>query len=80
MNIYETRAAAGIAAVTPSDSADLARGTTRGVYIGVSGDVAVIMADGSSGTFTAAANGEHPRKVRRILAAGTTATNILALY
>lgn len=82
MNIYETRAAAGIIAVTPNDATDLPGGPTRGVYVGVgvAGDVAVIMADGSTGTFTAAANGEHPWKVRRILTTGTTATNMLALY
>jgi hypothetical protein len=76
MNIYETRAAAGITAVTPNDATDLPGGPTRGVYAGV----AVIMADGSTGTFTAAANGEHHWKVRRILTTGTTATNMLALY
>lgn len=80
MNVYETRAAAGIAAVTPNDSTDLPGGPMRGVYVGVAGDVAVIMADGSTGTFTAAANGEHAWKVRRILTTGTTATNMLALY
>lgn len=66
------------AAITPSDSAIIP--VTRGVYVGVSGNVAVRMADGTLVTFPAAAIGEHPWQVDKVLSTGTTATTMLALY
>jgi hypothetical protein len=66
-------------AVTPSDSADIK--LTRGLYIGGAGNIAVNMGDGTSVTFTAPAVGVvHNLQVSRVLATGTTATNIIALY
>lgn len=67
-------------AVTPNDSADLAR-VSRGLWVGTSGDVAVVMRDGGELTLHALAEGvAHPIRVRRVKSSGTTATNIRALY
>ncbi len=73
--------ASNAAAVTPSDTVDLAD-VTRGVYVGVAGDVKVNMAtSGTSIVFTAVAAGSIlPIRVTRILATGTTATNIVAVW
>ena len=69
-------------AVTPSDATPLADGT-RGLYIGGAGDVTVIMAqDGKTPiTFKAVPVGTLlPIAVNFVMATGTTATNILALF
>lgn len=79
-NSGQMRPAAGLLAVTPSDSADLSNGPARALYVGTSGDIAVIMADGTSGTIRSAAAGYHPLQVRRVKTTGTTESNILALY
>lgn len=67
-------------AVTPSDTVTFQ--PTRGVYVGVSGDVTVDMADGDANiTFTAAAAGVIlPIRVTRIYSTGTTATNLVRVY
>ena len=67
-------------AITPSDSADL-NYLTRGLYVGVSGDVAVVMADGKSVTFVSLAAGIiHPLSVQRVDSTNTTATSIVGVY
>jgi hypothetical protein len=68
-------------AVTPDDDDDLAS-VARALYVGVSGDVAVIFADGTAAvTLTGLAGGVwHPIRVKRVLATGTDATNIMAGY
>lgn len=66
-------------AVTPSDTADLAL-VSRMLYIGGVGDVAVKMLDGSNCTFKAVPGGSMlPLRVLRVLATGTTATNIVSV-
>ena len=65
-------------AVTPSDSTTLT--PTRALYVGGTGDVAVVMADGVTLTFTAVPVGILPVQVVKVLATGTTATNIVALW
>jgi len=69
-------------AVTPSDSTDIV--PTRGLYVGGSGAVKVIMADDVAAgavTFTALAAGiVHPLRVKRVYSTGTAATGIVALY
>jgi len=51
------------------------------LYVGVTGDLAVEMANsGQQVTFTAASNGYHPIQVNKVLSTGTAATNILALW
>jgi len=70
-------AAAG-AAVTPHDTNNIA--PTRGLYVGVSGDVKVVMLDGTTVTFVGLAAGiVHPLTVVRVFSTDTTATNIVAL-
>jgi len=66
-------------AVTPSDSAVIQY--PRAIYIGVSGDVAVVM-QGKAGavTFKAVPAGILPIRPVQIMATGTTATDILLLY
>jgi hypothetical protein len=69
--------------VVPNDVSDLSP-CARGLYIGVSGDLVVLMggdSDGVSVTFKNVASGTlMPIVVRRVLATGTTATNIIAAY
>ena len=64
--------------VTASDATIIP--TTRALYIGATGDVAVRMASGASVTFTAVAAGVFPVQVDQVLATGTTATGIIAMY
>jgi hypothetical protein len=65
--------------ITPNDSTVFAQ--TRGLYIGGAGNVAVVMADGTSATFNALQVGViHPLSVKQVKATGTTATNIVVLY
>lgn len=78
-------AAQGALNVTPSDTDNLAfpSGThrTRGLYVAVTGDLAVEMVDGSTVTFTDIAAGVfHSIAVTKVLSTGTTATGIVALY
>jgi hypothetical protein len=71
------------AAVTTSDSVDLPNGVACALYIGVTGDVVVTLADmddGTSVTFKAHPVGYMLTQVKRVWATSTTATNILALY
>lgn len=68
-------------AVTPSDTDDLPF-AARALYIGVTGDVNVVMANDDGGTavlFKAVPVGILPVAVRKVKAASTTATNIVAL-
>ena len=65
-------------AVTPSDSTVLT--PTRALYVGVTGDVTALMMNGETITFKAAAVGILPIQVTKVLATGTTAANIIALW
>lgn len=66
--------------VTPSDSADLAM-TTRGLYVGVAGNVKITLAGGSTVTLTDLASGVvHPLRVSRVWSTDTTATGIVAVW
>jgi len=66
-------------AVTPGDSTELR--PTRGLYIGVGGDLAVEMSQGATVTFANVLGGTLlPIQVAKVLATGTTATSIVALY
>lgn len=68
-------------AVTPGDGTEFSR-ITRGIFVGVAGNVAVIFADDPDAapvTLTGLAVGVwHPMQVRRVMATNTTATLILA--
>lgn len=68
------------AAVTPSDSTDLAN-TTRALYIGSQGTITVRMAgSGNDVQFHLEKHEMLPIRVIRVLATGTSASNIVALW
>lgn len=72
--------ASSAAAITPTDDTDLGS-ITRGLYVGVSGDVTVVMRDGQTVLFTALAAGVvHPLAVRQVHDTGTDATNIVGVW
>lgn len=67
-------------AVTPSDTVNFSK-ATRALYIGGAGNIAVVMADGTTVTFNNPALGVvHLLSVLRVNATNTTATNIVALF
>jgi len=75
----DTASARTAADVTTSDVTIIE--ATRGLYVGVSGDVRATMVDGGTVTFVGLAAGiVHPISVVRIFATSTDATNIIALY
>jgi hypothetical protein len=66
--------------ITPSDSTDLAI-STRGLYVGASGDVTLDTVGGETVTFVGLAAGIiHPIRARRVRATGTDATGIVGVY
>ena len=65
--------------IVPSDTKDLAI-VPRGIYVGVTGAVAMRDIAGNECIFVAMPVGIHPVRPRRILATGTAATNIIGLY
>ncbi len=73
------------AAITPSDTNDLPSPISR-IYVGVAGDIAVLgyspmgTADTTAVTFKAVPAGwwSVGSQISRVLATGTTATNLLA--
>lgn len=73
--------AANAVAITTNDSTDLAI-ATRGLYVGVTGNVKVDMLGGTTGvTFTNMAAGViHPLRVTRVYATGTTASSLVGVY
>lgn len=69
------------AAVTPHDTSPLTNGVTRGIYVGVSGDLTIIHESGVTMLYTSLAAGfYHPIAATVIKSTGTTATNIVAGY
>ncbi len=72
---------ASAAVITPADGADLATAATRGIWVGVGGNVKVDMVTGGTGiTFTGVPIGILAVQAKRVYATGTTATTMLALY
>ena len=66
-------------AVVPSDSIDLPE-TTRAIYVGTAGDIALRMLTGETLTLANVQPGSlFPLRVTRVLATGTTATGIAGL-
>jgi hypothetical protein len=70
---------------TPADDTTDLTTYAKALYIGVSGDVTIVLAgdrstNGVGVLFKAVPVGILAVQVRRILATGTTATNIVALY
>lgn len=60
--------------VTPSDTVDLP--ACGPLWVGGSGTLVVMSATGNVGTFVAYPVGWFPGRVKRVMATGTTATNI----
>jgi hypothetical protein len=78
---YEDRPSGMLRAVTPDNDDDLPDGITRGLYVGVAGNIGVVDATGGSATIVGAQAGQIlPLKVRRVTVTNTTATDIVALY
>lgn len=65
-------------AVTPNDTNWI--DNTNGLFIGGAGNLAVTMANGVDVTFIGIPVGFAPLSVKKVKSAGTTATNIVALY
>lgn len=66
-------------AITPTDATDLPR-LTRGLYVGTGGSVALVTADGSSVTFANLSSSVVlPMRIARVLATGTTASDLVGL-
>lgn len=73
--------ASGGVAIVGDDNNNLAAVPARSLYIGVTGDVKVALADqGDIVTFKNVPVGILPVRIRRLYATGTTATQVLALY
>ena len=67
-------------AITPNDGADL-QDFTRGIYVGGTGDITLVLAKGSTVTFVNVQGGTLlPFRARRVMATGTDATNLVGLY
>lgn len=66
------------AAVTPNDAADLAV-AGRALYVGTAGNLAVVTVGGSAVTLSGV-SGWVPVRVARVLATGTTASDIVVLW
>lgn len=71
--------ASGAGVVTPADGTDLAT-FSRALWIGVAGNVAVTMLEGQTVTFVAVPIGWLDVRAKRVLATGTTATSIVAVW
>ena len=66
--------------VTPSDSTDLSH-ETRAIYVGASGDLSLVMVDGSAVVLCGIVAGSLlPVRAIRVPATGTTADLLVGLY
>lgn len=75
----------GFVSITPSDTVDVPRDANgdfpSALYVGVTGNVSVVGADGSSAVLQNVAAGiPLPVRVRRVNATGTTATGLVGIY
>lgn len=66
-------------AVTPHDTNELTN-VSRALYVGTTGNVAVVMRDGQSLTITSVPVGWHRMRVKQVKSTGTTASNIHAFW
>ena len=77
--VRELFSASTAEAVTPSDTTKLSA-VTRALYVGGAGNVAVLMADGSTATFVGVPAGSVlPIRVQRVNSTNTTATSMVGL-
>lgn len=75
----------GAMVVTKSDTVNIAFPSginrSKGIYVGVTGDLNILLASGVTVLFKAVAAGiVHPISAKRIMSTSTTATDIVALY
>lgn len=71
--------ATGAETVVPSDTVSLAT-VSLGIYVGGAGNVSALMADGTTGVFTACIVGQVlPIQAQRINATGTTASLLVSI-
>lgn len=68
-----------LADILPNDAADLAQ-VTRALYVGGAGDVRLTTLGGETVTLRGLATGWHPLRVSRVLAAGTTASDLVGAW
>ena len=68
----------GGADLTPNDENDL-NNVTRAVWVGTYGDIAVVLASGDSVTFKNV-SGWMPLRVKRLMATGTTVSDIVGVW
>lgn len=82
LNADNTAPSFSYIAVSTSDTVNFTLGPCRGIYVGVSGDIVAVAADGSGSavTFKSVPVGILPIQAVRINATNTTATNMVALY
>ena len=68
-------------AITPSDATDFTFGLTRGIYVGVGGNIVAVDATSTAVTFKGATAGSViPIRASRVNSTNTTATDLVALY
>ncbi len=76
VEVKEIQPARSARDIVPNNNAEFTR--TRGLYIGTSGDLQVVMANGATVTFVGMVGGVvHPLSVIQVLATNTTALNII---
>ena len=68
------------AAVTPDDTTALPGGVTRAVFVGVAGTLVVEDIYGGVVSIASTDSQYHPLRVAKVLATGTDAAGIVALY
>lgn len=79
VNVIPGDSGAAHFAITPSDTVDFAY-PVRGVYVGVTGNVAVVDRNGTAVTYVAVPAGSViPICARRVNATNTTATSLVGM-
>jgi hypothetical protein len=68
------------AAITPSDTVNIPTGWTRSIYVGVTGDVALVDQNDAVVVWKAVPVGILPMRAKRINSTATTATNMVAIW
>lgn len=67
--------------ITPTNSVAFSFGLTRGLYVGVGGDITIYDADGTGVLFKNVPTGSTlPVRAGGVASTGTAATDIVALY
>ncbi len=75
-----TSPAVGAVATNNHDTDFLTNGTCRSIYVGVTGNIKVTMANGDEVTFSNVGVGILAVSAKQVWSTGTTATSLIALY